>query len=286
MRTGCAWMAAGAPETAASAATGGSGGWQLFDAHSHVHLGEGVGGLEERVSMAVMGTRPQDWDAVEALAAAHPGRVVPCFGVHPWYAHEVFGEESGGGWVDDLRARLARHPRAAVGEIGLDGQWVPPGLDGVQSEAQRAVFETQLALAVELQRPVSMHCVKAYGEVFDSLRKQGSPAQVPVYFHSFGGKEGMLDSLLKMKPGGPASGGDIYFGFSAAVNLRSPKTRAVMAAVPDERILLESDLEGPSADVQADLAQMLGVIAEAKGWSEEEAARVTTANARRFYSLE
>ena len=49
------------------------------------------------------------------------GLVTSCLSVAR-YAHEVHG--GGGGWVDDLRARLVRHPRAAVGEIGLDGLWV------------------------------------------------------------------------------------------------------------------------------------------------------------------
>ena len=44
---------------------------------------------------------------------------------------------------------------------------------------ERTRRQAQLALAVELRRPVSLHCVKAYGEVFDALRQHGSPAEVP-----------------------------------------------------------------------------------------------------------
>jgi len=138
-----------------------------------------------------------------------------------------------------------------------------------------------------------MHCVKAFGEVFDMLRAPTTArAAVPVYLHSFGGKAGMLNSLLKMKPAGPTtarattSGELLYFGFSAAVNLRSPKTRKLLAEIPPARLLLESDLEGPPAAVEAGLAEMLRVVAEVKGWSLEEAARITAENAHRFYALD
>ena len=80
-----------------------------------------------------------------------------------------------------------------------------------------------------------------------------------IYMHSFGGSAAMVDALLAMerkrrskkkkerkKQQQPASEDCpplFYFGFSHAVNARSPKTPSVIAAVPDDRLLLESDLE-------------------------------------------
>src|SRR5438477_18936 len=65
----------------------------------------------------VNGTREDDWPAVAALAAAQPW-VLPSFCLHPWYAPKRTAN-----WLDGLRQQLDAHPRAGVGEIGLD-RWI------------------------------------------------------------------------------------------------------------------------------------------------------------------
>mmetsp|Transcript_15204 Transcript_15204/g.39150 ORF Transcript_15204/g.39150 Transcript_15204/m.39150 type:complete len:141 (+) Transcript_15204:316-738(+) len=137
-----------------------------------------------------------------------------------------------------------------------------------------------MELATRLQRPAVVHCVHAFGDLMDTLR--GAERLPPViYLHSYSGSAAFATSLLKLKGG---VGQTIYFGFSAFVNLRIKKTRAVLAAVPEDRILLESDLLEP-AEMQSDCLRMLRVIAEVKGWSLEEAAARTFENAERFYRL-
>jgi Tat protein secretion system quality control protein TatD with DNase activity len=222
-----------------------------------------------------MGTQPEDWQHIQELCAECPKQIRPNYGLHPWWAHDHPSPDFGSGWMLELRAALERDPSACLGEIGLDGQWVPPGLQEVQYEQQMEAFRQQLQLAVDLNRPVSLHCVKAYGDMFDLLRT--APALPPaVYMHSWGGKVGMLESYVKMK----RYGDRFYFGFSAFANLRQNchKTSAVIAAVPDDRLLLESDLEEPSSVPEA-LHGMLHVMANAKGWSTEETARITMQNA-------
>lgn len=131
-----------------------------------------------------------------------------------------------------------------------------------------------------------------------------------IYMHSFGGSPGMVASLLAlerkkgktMKRGRSAAIDQnetppvFYFGFSHAVNSRSPKTPAVIAAVPDNRLLLESDLERSSWSKLNDntpinlsrreeyLAAMVACIAAAKGWTTEETRQRTFENAERFYA--
>ena len=232
--------------------------------------------VEERsLVVSLMGTQPDDWQHTQELTARLPAKIRPNFGLHPWWAHDYESPEPDSGWMLELRAALESDPSSCLGEIGLDGQWVPPGLQEVQYEQQMDAFRQQLQLAVDLNRPVSLHCVKAYGDMFDILRT--APALPPaVYMHSWGGKIGMLESYVKMKKFGDR----FYFGFSSFANLRQNchKTSAVIAAVPDDRLLLESDLEDPS-DVPEALHQMLHVMAEAKGWSVEETARITMRNA-------
>ena len=97
--------------------------------------------------------------------------------------------------------------------------------------------------------------------------------------HSFGGSEDFMKQLTKMKKFGDR----FYYGFSSVINLRSPKTQGVIKAVPDDRLLLESDLCDPTC-AEDELRTMLAIIADVKGWTVKEAARVTRENAIRFYS--
>ena len=80
-------------------------------------------------------------------------------------------------------------------------------------------------------------------------------------------------------------GDRIYFGFATCINLRSPKTREVIDAVPPDRLVVESDRSSAARnDIKAELSEMLRLYAEIKSWSSvEEAARRTAENARRLY---
>lgn len=152
-------------------------------------------------------------------------------------------------WVVELKRRLIDHPDAIVGEIGLDGARWREGGDGERMlscpmDLQQQAFERQLILAAELQRPVSIHVVRAWGELFDSftavmeameqrhaaeevtvatdeneitrkhLRKTKRLLLPPkIYFHAFSGKAGVLPSILACCAKGNVPREDVYFGF-------------------------------------------------------------------------
>ena len=156
-------------------------GWT--DAHNHLQdprLGDSApviaamraAGVERCV---VNATREQDWAAVENLALAHPDFVIPAFGIHPWQAHTAEC-----GWRERLAGMLEKHPHSSIGECGLD-QWVstPP------MEIQRPVFLDQLRLAGEMKRPVTIHCLKAWGALFECFAEVPPPGKF--LMHSFGG---------------------------------------------------------------------------------------------------
>mmetsp|Transcript_56892 Transcript_56892/g.157243 ORF Transcript_56892/g.157243 Transcript_56892/m.157243 type:complete len:125 (-) Transcript_56892:77-451(-) len=102
-----------------------------------------------------------------------------------------------------------------------------------------------------------------------------------IYLHSYGGAGGTVRSWSRMKKWGDR----FYFGFSHAVNSRSPKTPKAIAEVPTNRLLLESDRE-ESGCVEEDLEKMLLVMGDAKGVLGDEILHVTTANALKFYGYE
>lgn len=168
----------------------------------------------------VNATCEADWSAVEALAAAHPDLVIPSFGIHPWHAHEASN-----GWQRRLEKLLENHPLAGVGECGLD-QWVSsPSID-----VQMPVFLDQVEIARRLDRPLTVHCLKAWGPLIDAFSRSAPPRFL---MHSFGGSIEIARRLIPLGARFSCSG---YF-----LHQRKAAALDVFRQLPEDRILLESD---------------------------------------------
>jgi TatD DNase family protein len=216
----------------------------LYDAHNHLqdawlapHYARVFADLAAvGVRRAVVnGSSEADWPDVAALAAAHPV-VLPSYGVHPWDA----GNRSPA-WQKNLLARLDADPRAAVGEIGLD-RWMTdrakpddPRLAGLRIapiEEQTEVFLWQLGLAAERNLPASIHCLDAFGPLHDALRAAQRPAR-GFLLHCYSGPAEMVAGFAKL---------GAYFSFNGCfVDARKTRMRGVYAAVPADRLLVETD---------------------------------------------
>ncbi|MFZ4860573.1 TatD family hydrolase [Sphingobacterium sp. Mn56C] len=105
-------------------------------------------------------------------------------GIHPWYLDT------------DLEAQLLTLEEAltlpqviAVGECGLDKLCATPW------DKQLYIFEQQIQLANRVQKPLIIHCVKAYQEVMMLLEQHR--VSVPVIFHGFHKKLPLAQTLLK-----------------------------------------------------------------------------------------
>ena len=98
------------------------------------------------------------------------------FGIHPWETLEECKVESVKCKVEgELRSKLLANPAAGVGEIGFDRlkvRDIPP--------LMREVFEAQLALALELRRPVVLHGAKCWGRVVEAIKVQSAFAAKPL----------------------------------------------------------------------------------------------------------
>ncbi|GKY90400.1 hypothetical protein MPSEU_000013900 [Mayamaea pseudoterrestris] len=288
-----------------------------FDSHNHVHMGPSAPKLAlfNKAStdnplalsgMSIMSTQPQDYARVEELSInlprEHPGvKIVPCFGVHPWFLHVLTEEDwacvddptslcNDGAmiprWVDQLERILLDHPHATVGEIGIDGFHFDPVTKDLVSplDQQALAFCLQLELAIKLDRPVSVHAVKSFGVLFDCLnRVKRKTKRLPpkIYFHAFGGKEGLVDQLTAMCGRAP---GKVYFGFAPVINFRTPKTADVIRKVGLERLVLESDHED-AALVPDSIVECIRFLADALNEDEAVIVEQTTRNAFALYSL-
>lgn len=262
---------------------------RFVDSHVHLQAAEFRPHLDEILSRAAdagvkllvsNGTRESDWEELATLARRNPC-VVPCFGLHPWYA----GERSSR-WLRDLERYLTEYP-SAVGEIGLD-RWIEPRNEKAQDE----VFRVQLDLARSLGRPAVIHCVRAWGRIDDVLRDQ-KPFPSGLLFHAFGGPVEILCSLIKK---------GAFFSFSGtALKPTNTRVRAAVRAVPRDRLLLETDapdmlppepfrshwISGPDGrpiNEPSNLAEIARGVADLRGESIDRLAKTTWENAQRLFS--
>ncbi len=172
----------------------------MFDTHCHLQderisarTGEIVAAANRAgvAGMLCCGSDVADWDDVARIGAAYADSGVVCaYGVHPFYVESI--DPGGNDWTDELSRRLADDPSAAVGEIGLD-RAVTPRDDKRQAE----VFVRQLQIAERYERPVSIHCRKAFGTMLPILRDNHG-LKFGGAIHSYSGPPELIDELVEL----------------------------------------------------------------------------------------
>jgi len=245
----------------------------VIDTHAHLDAADADEVLERARSagvarvIAVATTLARARETLE-LAERHDG-VFACLGIHPHNA-----ADPAVGRLDELAPLLA-HPRAvAVGETGLDyfRHYAP-------REAQRRLFEQQLALAVAHGKPVVIHTRAADTDTADAL----AGFDGTVVLHCFSSPP-----LLE-----PALERGWYVSFAGNVTYpNAHELRAAARRVPADRLLAETD--SPYLAPQpvrgcknepAHVVHTLAALAEARGEPPDELAAQIDANATAAFSL-
>lgn len=157
-------------------------------------------------------------EAALALAGAHPGRILPAAGVHPHHAHR---------WADEADAisRLASRA-AAVGETGLDFyRDLSPRAD------QLDAFRAQAELAVDLGKPLIVHCRDAFAQLHEVISRVGcGPCTV---LHCWTGGPRWTRRFLDL---------GVTFSFAGPITYETGDVvRSAAGIVPPDRALVETD---------------------------------------------
>ena len=202
----------------------------FFDAHCHLQDERLASWLEaggiEAMELAgirkcvVNGTHPGDWQRVVELANRFE-LVKPSVGFHPWHVNERPND-----WKEQFVACLDR-TNIAVGEIGLD-RWI----EGYDIDAQVEAFRFQFRLAQSRQLPISIHCLRTWGILYDLLKEEGC-SERGFLLHSYGGPVEMVDAFAALGARFSFSG---YFVIEA-----KSKKRGAFERVPLDRLLIETD---------------------------------------------
>ena len=200
----------------------------IFDAHAHYDdhaFDEDRDGLlasmEEKGIGYILnsGSDIPSSEASVALAKRFPF-VYAAVGVHP---HEAKT------WNADSEKRLTEllteEKVVAIGEIGLDYHY-----DLSPREVQKTVFRRQIEIACEKDIPVVIHEREALG---DTLEIINDFPNVRGMFHCFSGSPETASELVKK---------GWYISLGGAVTFKNAKKPpAVLASVPDDRLLVETD---------------------------------------------
>ena len=192
----------------------------------------------------------------------------------------------------------------------------------VEMSHQRKILKAQLNLAGEMARAVSVHGVAAHGIVFEALQetwkghekavvsrrqqkrrgsvdgahvhgdredseedlKHGSlePQPYPprICLHSYSGPPEALKQYLN--PSIPCT---VFFSFSQVINFSTPASKKaieVIKALPQDRILVESDLHCAGQRMDNLLEEMVRSVCDARGWNLEDGAQQLGRNWRQF----
>ena len=253
----------------------------LFDTHAH-YTDEAFDADRDAVIRAVhdsgvglvMNSSSDEKSSREAVALAEKYDFI--------YASVGWHPEDAAGFSErslDLIREWVRHPKVrAIGEIGLDYHYE----DAAPRELQKEVLERQLQLALELKMPVVIHDREAHGDCMALVR---SYPELTGAFHCFSGSAEMAKELLDR---------GWYLGFTGVITFKNArKALEMLEMCPLDRILIETDCpymapvphRGERNDSRL-LPFMAAKVAELKGLTPDEAARVTTENGKRFFGIE
>lgn len=252
----------------------------LIDTHCHLDFPDFAGDIEAYVGraeaagvsrMVTISTRVARFPAYAALAERFPS-VWCTVGTHPHGAHEELDVTAA------QLVELSRHPRCvAIGEAGLDYHY-----DKSPREAQKQGLLTHIAAARETQLPLVIHSREADEDMAAILREEMGKGAFPAILHCFTAGEMLART-------GVALG--LYVSFSGILTFKTSEAlRAIAREIPLERLLVETDAPylAPTPyrgkrNEPSYVVETAKVLADVKGVSFDEIARITTENARRCY---
>ncbi len=257
----------------------------LVDAHCHLADGQFDQDRDAVLARAraagvahvvVIGESAAGSERALALARATPGLSATA-GVHPHEARTWSAEIE-----RRLRACLADPAVVAVGETGLDYHY-----DHSPRDAQRRAFAAQLALAVELGKPVVVHARDADADMAAMLREGGEGsggaggARSPVVLHSFSSGAAVFEAGMAIAA---------YFSFSGMITFKNWTMTNWLTDCPPDRLLVETDApflapvpHRGKRNEPAYVREVAGALAHARGEPLESVGRRTTENARRLF---
>lgn len=138
-------------------------------------------------------------------------------GVHPWHIQDADMQ------LNELEQYLSKNQVLAIGECGLDR------LCPINFSLQENVFSRQVVMANTINKPLIIHCVKAFDQLNHILGKRNN--NVPVIIHGFNRNHKLASQLI-----------DAGFYLSLGKSVFSTSMETVIKQIPPKRIFFENDI--------------------------------------------
>jgi TatD DNase family protein len=182
-----------------------------IDIHTHDEAESGPGIFSV---ISLMAHEPYRPDNITSVAYT--------FGIHPWFLTESTHKHQ----LKAVIETAVSSSVIAIGEAGFDK------LKGPSPELQRIAFEEQVSIAGEHNKPVVIHCVRAWEELFRA-HKRLKPV-LPWLVHGFRGNKELAAQLVSK---------NMFLSFWFNFIIR-PEAAGLIKSLPAERIFLETDGSG------------------------------------------
>lgn len=253
----------------------------LVDSHCHLNypgLVEDQAGVIARARQAgvelmiAIGTKTHEWPEVIAIAERDPD-VLATVGVHP---HEAAAEPD----LDTATiVTAAAHPRVvAIGETGLDYYY-----DKSPRDRQADNFRAHIHAAQETGLPLVVHTRDAEADTLAIMRAEMARKAFTGVIHCFTASQAFAQAALDL---------GFYISLSGIVTFKSARDLQETArTLPLDKLLVETDspylapvpMRGKPCE-PAYVAHTAAFVANLKGVTPVELARITTDNAYRLFA--
>lgn len=202
----------------------------IFDSHTHLNAEQFNDDIPETIErakelgvtkMAVVGF---DTPTIEkSLQLSHD--YLNIYSIIGWHPTEA------GSYTKDIEKKLQEQltmPKVvALGEIGLDYYWMDD-----PKEVQAEVFRRQIAIAKEMNLPISIHTREALADTYQILKEEDI-RDIGGIMHSFSGDFEWAKRFLDL---------GMHISFSGVVTFKKAQdVQEAATHVPLDRLLVETD---------------------------------------------
>lgn len=256
----------------------------IIDTHTHLYDEDFKGDFDDVIQRAreagvykciMPAIDIASYDPMIMTEAKLEGFAYATIGLHPTSVKEDWERE-----LDFVREQFYRRDYCAVGEIGLDGYWSRDFM-----EQQKVVFYDQVLMAASKDCPIIVHLREATDDLYEVLdRIKGAGVRPRGVFHAFSGSFETYERINKY--------GDFMVGIGGVVTYKKASVADVVAKLPLERIILETDSPWLTPvpyrgkrNEPAYLKEIVAKIASIKGCGTDEVEEITTSNALKLFNI-
>jgi TatD DNase family protein len=253
----------------------------LIDSHCHLDFPDFSGELDAIIGraravgvgrMVTISTRIKRHGDLLAIAERYDD-VFCSIGTHPHNAHEELDIT-----IDEIVHMTEHRKVVAIGEAGLDYHY-----DYSPRDAQERGFRNHVAAARATGLPLVIHSRDADDDMARILEEEMGKGAFKAVLHCFTGGRALAERAIAL---------GLSISFTGIVTFkRSDELRAIAAALPSDRILVETDAPylAPGRyrgkrNEPSYVTETAKVLAETRGVSADELARQTTDNFFRLFS--